>query len=113
MSCLALPVAALLISVASAAQAHTGVGNTAGFAHGFAHPLGGIDHILVIVAVGLFAARLGGRALWRHRGGLVADVTLALTVAVTAGWTVVLLRRTPEFLPWLRWVEAGRPKKLT
>src|SRR4051794_25073867 len=64
MSRLALPVAALLISVASAAQAHTGIGDTAGFAHGFAHPLGGIDHVVVMVAVGLFAARLGGRALW-------------------------------------------------
>ena len=56
--------AALLMLAATAAQAHTGVGGTAGFAHGFAHPLGGIDHVLVMVAVGLFAAQLGGRALW-------------------------------------------------
>ena len=34
-------------------------------------------------------------------------MTLALTVAGTAGWSVVLLRRTPEFLPWLRWVVAS------
>ena len=34
-----------------------------GFAHGFAHPLGGLDHVLAMVAVGLFAAHLGGRAL--------------------------------------------------
>ena len=56
--------AALLTAAATAAQAHTGIGSTAGFAHGFAHPLGGIDHVLVMVAVGLFAAQLGGRALW-------------------------------------------------
>ena len=37
---------------------------TAGLTHGFAHPLGGIDHVLVMVAVGLFAAHLGRRALW-------------------------------------------------
>jgi urease accessory protein len=61
---LVLLAAALLTVAATAAHAHTGIGGTAGFAHGFAHPLGGIDHVLVMVAVGLFAAHLGGRALW-------------------------------------------------
>jgi urease accessory protein len=32
--------------------------------HGFAHPFGGLDHVLVMVAVGLYAVMLGGRALW-------------------------------------------------
>ena len=45
------------------ALAHTGVGDTHGFVHGFAHPIGGLDHVLAMVAVGLFAAHLGGRAL--------------------------------------------------
>ena len=54
-------VAALLPTVAFA---HTGIGNTAGFSHVFLHPLGGFDHVLAMVAVGLFAAHLGGRALW-------------------------------------------------
>lgn len=31
---------------------------------GFLHPLTGLDHLLVMVAVGLWAVRLGGRALW-------------------------------------------------
>ena len=52
------------IVIASTASAHTGVGDTAGFAHGFLHPIGGPDHVLAMVAVGLFAASLGGRALW-------------------------------------------------
>ncbi len=39
-------------------------GHTHGFIHGFAHPISGIDHILAMVAVGIFAANLGGRALW-------------------------------------------------
>ena len=60
----AFAAAALLALAANAAQAHTGIGSTAGFGHGFAHPLGGIDHVLAMVAVGLFAAQLGGRALW-------------------------------------------------
>jgi len=48
----------------SVALAHTGVGNTEGVMHGFLHPLSGIDHILAMVAVGMFAAHLGGRAIW-------------------------------------------------
>jgi urease accessory protein len=35
-----------------------------GVAGGMAHPLGGIDHLLTMIAVGLWAAQLGGRALW-------------------------------------------------
>ena len=46
------------------AFAHVGVGDTHGFMHGFGHPIGGIDHILAMVAVGMFAVYLGGRALW-------------------------------------------------
>jgi urease accessory protein len=54
--------AALLLS--TPAFAHTGVGSTASFAAGVAHPLSGLDHITVMVAVGLWAALKGGRALW-------------------------------------------------
>lgn len=50
--------------VSTAAFAHTGVGQTSGLLYGFVHPLGGIDHVLAMVAVGVFAFVLGGRALW-------------------------------------------------
>jgi urease accessory protein len=53
-----------LIAGSSLASAHVGVGDAHGFAHGFSHPLGGLDHILAMVAVGVFAANLGGRAVW-------------------------------------------------
>ena len=43
---------------------HAGVGSTASFAAGLAHPFSGLDHITVMVAVGLWAALKGGRALW-------------------------------------------------
>ncbi|MBE1205161.1 HupE/UreJ family protein [Aminobacter carboxidus] len=46
------------------ASAHTGLGHAEGFAHGFTHPLGGLDHVLAMVMVGLFASQLGGRARW-------------------------------------------------
>jgi urease accessory protein len=59
-----------------AASAHTGIGGTAGFAHGFLHPVGGLDHVLAMVAVGLFAAQLGGRALWAVPATFVAVMVL-------------------------------------
>lgn len=59
-----LILALLLALIPTAAFAHTGVGDTAGFIHGFEHPIGGIDHVLAMVAVGVFAFVLGGRALW-------------------------------------------------
>jgi urease accessory protein len=59
-----LTIATLLAAGISPALAHIGVGSTASFAAGVAHPLGGIDHMTVMVAVGLWAALKGGRALW-------------------------------------------------
>ena len=55
---------ALAALVPSAASAHVGVGDTSGFVHGFGHPIGGVDHLLAMVMIGLFAWQLGGRALW-------------------------------------------------
>jgi urease accessory protein len=54
----------VLLLGASPALAHVGVGSTASFAAGVAHPLSGLDHMTVMVAVGLWAALKGGRALW-------------------------------------------------
>ena len=48
----------------SAAFAHVGHGSTASFSAGVAHPLSGLDHMAVMIAVGLWAALKGGRALW-------------------------------------------------
>jgi urease accessory protein len=55
---------AALTLIPAAAFAHTGAGELHGFVWGFAHPLGGLDHILAMVTVGIFAWQLGGRALW-------------------------------------------------
>ncbi len=58
-----------LLVLAPAAWAHPGHGlhvHTAfgAFSAGFVHPFSGLDHILAMVAVGLWAAQMGGRALW-------------------------------------------------
>ena len=54
----------VLVLGSGAAFAHPGHGAAASFAAGVAHPLSGLDHIAVMVAVGLWAALKGGRALW-------------------------------------------------
>jgi len=51
------------VLVAGPAAAHTG-GDGAGFATGFTHPFGGLDHLLAMLAVGLWAFQQGGRAVW-------------------------------------------------
>eukprot|EP01035_Chromulina_nebulosa_P037207 gene37207-50203_t len=55
--------AALLAFAPTAAFAHPGHGEAIGFAAGFLHPMSGLDHVLCMVAVGIFAVVLGGRAL--------------------------------------------------
>jgi urease accessory protein len=63
-----LLVPALVAALASPAWAHPqhlhARGMEHGLAAGFFHPLLGLDHLLAMVAVGLLAAQLGGRALW-------------------------------------------------
>ncbi|WP_417307400.1 HupE/UreJ family protein [Devosia sp.] len=57
---------ALFIALApTAVLAHTGTGDAHAhdLVHGFMHPIGGLDHILAMVAVGVFAFVLGGRAM--------------------------------------------------
>ena len=64
-SALAFTVATLAATtVSTAAFAHPGQVEASGFATGFAHPIGGLDHILAMIGVGLFAWMLKGRALW-------------------------------------------------
>jgi urease accessory protein len=64
--------AAISIALATPAAAHVGAGDVHGFAHGVAHPIGGLDHVLAMVAVGLLAASLGGRAIWMVPASFVA-----------------------------------------
>jgi len=54
----------LALAAASPALAHTGAGMTGGFASGFMHPLSGVDHMLAMLAVGMWGAQLGAPAIW-------------------------------------------------
>jgi len=54
-----------LALVPTLAHAHPGHGaTTGGVGWGLAHPFSGLDHILAMIAVGLWAVQLGKRALW-------------------------------------------------
>ena len=53
------------VALAAPAFAHTGIGaHSHGFAAGFLHPLMGLDHMLAMLGVGVWAAQLGKRATW-------------------------------------------------
>lgn len=66
--------------LAQVGWAHSESGLASGFVHGWMHPLGGLDHLLAMVAVGLWAAQLasGGdrRALWGVPLAFVAVMAL-------------------------------------
>jgi urease accessory protein len=58
------PLAVALVLFPRVVLAHTEKGAAAGFTAGFQHPLSGWDHILAMVAVGLWGAQLGAPAIW-------------------------------------------------
>jgi len=65
----------------------------------------GVIHTYYTVALAPAIAALvgmGGAMLWKNRARPVARAVGAVAIGVTAGWSYVLLGRTPEFLPWLR-----------
>jgi urease accessory protein len=53
-----------LCAALSPALAHDAAAIGGGFASGFAHPFGGLDHVVAMVAVGLWGAFLGQPAVW-------------------------------------------------
>jgi len=61
----ALLVAAFLSAVPLAAGAHEGGVHAMGFFAGLLHPLSGLDHVLAMLALGVWAAFLGRAATWR------------------------------------------------
>jgi urease accessory protein len=60
----ALAAVAMLLLWPFAAWAHVESGQAGGFVSGLSHPVSGLDHVLAMVAVGLWGAQLGMPALW-------------------------------------------------
>lgn len=83
-----IPTLAASVSVTFApaiAHAHTGVGSTSGFGAGILHPIGGIDHLLAIVTVGLLAGVAGGRARWALPLGFISAMLAGAGLALAGG----------------------------
>jgi urease accessory protein len=104
--------AGLLLLLPATALAHTGAGATHGLAHGFAHPLAGADHLLAMLAVGIWAAQRGGERVWLLPLAFVATMIVGFAAGaagiglpgvelmivasvVTLGVLVALASRTP------------------
>jgi urease accessory protein len=72
---------AMLVLLSTPAMAHPGH-EGAGLMAGLIHPLTGADHLLAMLAVGIWAGSLGGRALWAGPAtfviGMLAGFALAL-----------------------------------
>ncbi len=75
--------ALLLLAAAIPAHAHVGLGDVSSFHFGFMHPLSGLDHMAVMIAVGLWAALKGGRAVWAWPLAFVAVMLLGGALGMT------------------------------
>lgn len=87
-----------LAALATPAAAHLPHGAYGSLAAGFSHPLFGLDHVLAMVAVGLWASLLGGRATWAlpaaFVGAMVAGFALALAQVPVQGVEPMVLAST-------------------
>jgi urease accessory protein len=54
----------LVLCYAQAAEAHVNKGEGVSFLSGFKHPISGLDHVVAMIAVGLWGAQLGAPAIW-------------------------------------------------
>jgi urease accessory protein len=68
---------------AGSASAHPGHHLAAGFTGGLAHPFLGLDHLLAMIAIGLWAAQQGGRALWAVPAAFVGTMILGGGLAMS------------------------------
>ncbi|MFJ9345058.1 glycosyltransferase family 39 protein [Streptomyces sp. NPDC101237] len=69
--------------------------------------MAGIFHPYYTVALAPYLAAvigMGAGLLWERRGEPWASITLAAAVVAAAVWGYVLLDRTSDYLPWLKWL---------
>ena len=69
-------IVAILVFCASPSMAHTGLGDTSGFAHGLAHPIFGVDHLLAMVAVGLWSGFILPGRCWAGAAAFLSAMVL-------------------------------------
>lgn len=72
----------LIIASVTPALAHLKSDVHGSFAAGLSHPLLGMDHILVMIAVGLWAWQFGGRSIWVVPSTFVGTMVLGFILAL-------------------------------
>lgn len=72
----------LILATAIPASAHVARGEAHDLVHGFMHPIGALDHMLAMVAVGMLAALLGRRALWMVPTSFMVVMTIGAALAI-------------------------------
>jgi urease accessory protein len=78
---LALPVT--MLSYIPTAGAHSMGTEGGGFITGLAHPFMGLDHLLAMIAVGIWAAQTGGSAVWRLPLSFIVMMTVAALISAS------------------------------
>ena len=108
----------ILVATPELAMAHSGTGVVGGFISGFTHPLFGWDHVVAMVAVGLWGAFLGKPAIWvlpivfpliMVIGGILGILGIAIPAvetgiaasAIVLGLLVALAVRLPIYIAML------------
>ncbi|MFJ9098973.1 glycosyltransferase family 39 protein [Streptomyces sp. NPDC102405] len=69
--------------------------------------MAGIFHQYYTIALAPYIAAvvgMGAGILWERRAEMWASLTLAAAVVAGSAWGYVLLNRTPDYLPWLKWL---------
>jgi urease accessory protein len=79
---------AVLLAAALPAAAHPGHGPMSGFAAGVQHPLSGIDHLLAMIAVGLWAGLCGGRREWLWPATFISSMVAGGVIGMFAVITI-------------------------
>lgn len=74
----------MLLTTALPAAAHPGHGAMSGFAAGVQHPLSGLDHLLAMIAVGLWAGLCGDRREWLWPATFVASMIAGSVIGMFA-----------------------------
>lgn len=78
-----ISIAAVTLAVTTLpAFAHLNPEEHGSFMAGFSHPLFGADHILAMVAVGIWAAQIGGRAFWVVPSAFVGTMAVGFLMAL-------------------------------
>ena len=79
-----LTLSATMLAYIPTAGAHSMGAEGAGFITGLAHPFMGLDHLLAMIAVGIWAAQIGGGAVWRLPLSFIAMMAVAALISASS-----------------------------